>query len=179
MSFKIAKERLQNYQRQVRELTHARQQLETMRLKQAHIEQLQAEREFALQNLAKKLEQKQRDQEKTAWKQSQVEVQQRETERRQAETAAKQIRIAGIQKKSRRLCFRAKSTELPPLLPVTPKFCLDEVLQSYQTSSGTLVDSSVAEDTLTPAAEALAAAPIAATPAAATGKMRNLRETDI
>ncbi|KAJ3238006.1 hypothetical protein HDU77_011563, partial [Chytriomyces hyalinus] len=55
-------------------------------------------------------------------------------------------------------------------LITTPKICLDEVFQSNQTSSGTLIDSSMAEDTLTSVAEAhVAAAPAASTPAAEVG----------
>ncbi|KAJ3232696.1 hypothetical protein HDU77_000816, partial [Chytriomyces hyalinus] len=126
MSFKVTAKQLQQLKHRIQELAREKQDLETLRLKLAHIERQQVERELALQSLAQQLEQKQRDQEKTARHQSEVEVQQRETERRQAETAAKQIRIAGIQKKSRRLCFRAKSTELPTLLPATPNICLDE-----------------------------------------------------
>ncbi|KAI8836415.1 hypothetical protein BJ741DRAFT_186744 [Chytriomyces cf. hyalinus JEL632] len=168
MSFKIAKEHLRNYQRQVRELAREKRELETTRFKLEQIERQQAERELALQSLAKELEKKQREQEKTAQQQYEVEVQQRETERRQSETAAKQFRIAGIQKKSRRLCFRAMSAELPPLFPATPNICVDEVSESDQVSSATLIDSSVAEDTLTPAADApVAVAPTVAAPAAA------------
>ncbi|KAJ3230331.1 hypothetical protein HDU77_001329, partial [Chytriomyces hyalinus] len=41
--------------------------------------------------------------------------------------------MAGIQKKGRRLCFRARSAELPPGLPVTPNISLDEEFIVNQT----------------------------------------------